>query len=209
MKLAEFIVCTVMKVNDSKGFMFAKNGDDREIMCHIRQGVSDLTVTPKGECLKAGWINILPSPGDKVALIRDSNDPNSGRAYTHAMIWVPYHTFDRARCAVERMDPIHKVAVRALAVNHRTGTRFSGGPTQVLFEGTIDELKALNEKDLEKMRGIHSTSLGGVGGKIITLSYNTKWEVKRNGRWEHCNALVSQVGLIDEKEVRKLAPITN
>ena len=47
MKLAEFIVCTVMKVNDSKGFMFAKNGDDREIMCHIRQGVSDLTVTPK------------------------------------------------------------------------------------------------------------------------------------------------------------------
>lgn len=209
MKITDFIVCTVTEVKDDKGFMFAVNGDNRGIMCHIRQGASHLTVTPNGECFEAGWISILPSSGDKIALIRDSNDPNSGRSYTHAKIWVPYRIFDGARCAAERLDPIHKVVVRALAVNHRTGSRFSGGSTQVLFEGTIDELKALSQKDLEKMRGIHSTSLGGVGGKIITLSYNTKWEVKRNGTWEHCGAIVAQTGLIDEKEARKLAPVTN
>ncbi len=209
MKITDFIICTVTDVKDEKGFMFAVNGDNRGIMCHIRRGANHLTVTPEGKCFEDGWISTLLASGDKIALIRESNDPNSGRAYTKARLWVPYRIFDGARFAAERMDPIHKVAVRALAVNHRNGSRFTGSPEQVLFEGTFDELKALDEKELWAMRGIHSTSLRGGNGKTITLSHNTRWEVKQNGRWEHCGAIVAQTGLVDEKEVRKLTPITN
>jgi hypothetical protein len=209
MKLTDFIICTVTKVENEKGYMFAVNGDNRGIMCHIRQGAGHLTVTPAGECFDTGHISILPDEKEKIALVRDSNDPNSGRAYTHARLWVPYRIFDGARFAAERMDPIHEIAVRAIAVNHRNGSRFTGSPEQVLFEGTFDELEALDEKELWTMRGTHSTSLRDSRGKTITLSHNTKWEVRRGNKWEHCGSVVAQTGLIDEKEIRKLIPVTN
>lgn len=209
MEITDFVICRVSKVDRQKGFMFAVNGDNRSIMCHIKQGAKHLTVTPEGKFFEDGWISILPDEDEKIAVVRDNNDPGSGRAYTHAKVWVPYRIFEGAKYAMDRMDPIHKIAMRALAVNHRNGSHFTGAQPQVLFEGTIDELKLLAEADLWPLRGIHSTTLSGQGGKTLTLSYNTKWEVRNGNGWVHCGSIVAQTGIIDEKEVRKLTHISN
>lgn len=206
MEIKDFVICTVRNIVSERGYMFARNGDAHDIMCHIMQGVRSLIVTPDGQCVEGEPIHILPKKNDKVALVRVNSDPSAGRDYTKARLWVPFHALQHAKIVLERMNPINKVAVRAIAVSHRVGTLFTKQQPEVLFEGTIEELQTLKEADLWSLRGIHNYNGRNKEGKPSLLSYLTMWEMRRGGEWTNCGSLVAQTGLIDEREVMKLLP---
>lgn len=155
-------------------YFFVKNGEPKNIMCHVRQG-GRLDITPNGRLviMKEGPLS-LPCKGDRVVLIRESNNPGD-RLYTKAKVWIREIEWHNVKWAVN-IDNTY----RAIGFNHRVNGQFTSTNKNeiVLVIGTLKEIIGM------ETRNIKERYQSGVGD--LNFSCEVRWERLAGDAWVEC-----------------------
>lgn len=175
------LVYATVAVVPTADYFFVKNGEPRQIFCHCRQGGS-LQISREGRLsVELGEQTYPPSIGEKVVLIRESNNP-SNRLYTKAGLWVKDEDWQESKWAVN----IHRI-YRATAHGHRHDGKYQSNTKSgvVLATDTLINIIANNPWHLsnDPLKAHYSAEIGG-----HTLSYDeVRWErLEPDSTWTEC-----------------------
>ncbi len=176
---ASCVVSAVVARVPSEMYFFAQNGAPRQIFCHARQG-GVLTVSSQGTLLLQNRAFSLPQVGERIILVRESNDPTT-REYTKAGQWVREENWLAAQSLLAS-----QVKYRAIAYSHRNNGHFQSN-SKAEVELACASLAQIANKfhrgvDRDTLAEHYSTKLG-----TTVLSYTTRWERQEaNGSWTKC-----------------------
>ncbi len=168
------VVATVKRVQNADYF-FVQNGEPEHILCHCKQG-GNLELTPTGAIVMTRNQEIYPpSLGDKVVLIRDTNNR------TKAARWAIKQDWDEVSWAVNA-----KTTFRAVAYNHRNNGKFQSNTKHdvVLVEDSLINIcrQFPRNASVDTLKSGFSSKLGP-----MTLSYEVRWEkLETDGTWTEC-----------------------
>ena len=166
----------IVNMPDRKPFVFAQNGDDRDILCHRNQG-GRLEITVGGNLVWKQTNFDIIQPNSKIALVRESVDPKSD-GFTRAKFWFPHDDWWEFGWAVDA-----KTVYRAVGFNHQCdGCPQSNANTEVTLEEgkLIDLVTKFNGCDPFGTR--FNTTLAGK-----TLSCEVRWYRKdKDESWTEC-----------------------
>lgn len=163
-------------------YFFVQNCLTHKVFCHLHQGGSALEVTRRGDIvMKAEMIMTPPATGDRVVIIRESENPTE-RAFTKAKMWVHAHVWEEVAWATN----FHK-RYRAIGYEHR----INGQPRERndqeinLAEDKLIGIVMVHPYRTNGLDQLSETYTSYLGTK--EYSYKVRWErLGPDGLWVKC-----------------------